>query len=150
MQPVAQPICPVSGRPCPRKLLVSGPVRQRIVDVIATRPHGVTRGQLMWLVYGEDPNGGPDSPNVVCVHIWHANKELRPQGYEITASRGRGSLYRLVKYDTQVGLPVPRTGGHQEVRRPRSKADGSRHPPRKTAREQRPPVVGARKDWHAL
>lgn len=98
---MVEPICPLSGRPCPRKLLVSGPVRQRILDVIATRPHGVTRAQLIWLVYGEDPNGGPNNPNVVCVHISNANRELRPQGYEIAATGGPGSIYYLVRTDAK-------------------------------------------------
>jgi hypothetical protein len=88
-------VCTHCGRPYPPKLVVSGPVRQRIVDVIASRPNGIARAELVWLIYGSDPNGGPDSPNVVSVIIHHANKELRRQGYEITARPGRGALYRL-------------------------------------------------------
>jgi hypothetical protein len=90
-------LCPYCGRPYPPILSVSGPVRRRIVDVIASRPNGITRPQLIQAVYGGDPNGGPLHGNVVSVLVHHANRQLRPQGYEITASRGRGGLYRLVR-----------------------------------------------------
>ena len=89
--------CPHCGRPYPPKLQVGGSVRKRIVEIIANRPNGISRPQLMWMVYGDDPNGGPLYPNVVSVLIHKANRELRPQGYEITAGRGRGALYRLVR-----------------------------------------------------
>ena len=87
--------CPECGRPHAPKLAVSGPVRQRIVNIIANRPDGITRDQLMLAVYGNDPNGGPENPNVISVLVNHANRELRPQGYEISARPGRGALYRL-------------------------------------------------------
>ena len=89
--------CPYCGRPYPPKFHINGPVRRRIVEVIANRPHGITRPQLICAVYGNDPNGGPLNANVVSVLIHKANMELRPQGYEITATKGRGGLYRLVR-----------------------------------------------------
>jgi hypothetical protein len=77
---------------------VRGPVRQRIVDLIADRPDGITRGEIIAAVYADDPNGGPDNPNVISVLIKHANAELATQGFHITpAWLGRGARYRLVK-----------------------------------------------------
>jgi hypothetical protein len=72
-------------------------VRQRIVDLIANRPDGVTRGQIMDAVYAGDLDGGPSNPNTVSVLIKHANRELAPQGYRIAPTwLGPGARYRLV------------------------------------------------------
>ena len=49
---------------------------------IANRPYGITRGELLSLVYADDVDGGPD--------IKHANAELAAQGYRIEPTwRGR-------------------------------------------------------------
>lgn len=90
-------LCPHCGRPYPPKLVVTGTVRRRIVDIIASAPDGIHRDQIIWRVYGHDPNGGPLSLNIVAVIVHHANKQLRSQGYKIEAPRGRGALYRLVR-----------------------------------------------------
>jgi hypothetical protein len=77
---------------------VHGPVRQRIVNLIANRPDGITRAEIISAVYADDPNGGPENANGIAVLIHHANKELMPQGFHITpAWRGRGARYRLVR-----------------------------------------------------
>lgn len=91
-------ICLACGRPFPPRLVVRGPVRQRIVDLIASRPDGITRGEILDLVYADDPNGGPDNPNTISVLIKHANAELAAQGWHIApAWLGRGARYRLVR-----------------------------------------------------
>jgi hypothetical protein len=73
-------------------------VRQRIVDLIANRPDGITRGELLDLVYADDPGGGPDNPNTISVLIALANKQLADQGWHIEpAWLGRGARYRLVR-----------------------------------------------------
>jgi hypothetical protein len=90
--------CPACQRPFPPRLVVHGPVRQRIVDIIADRPDGITRGEIIATVYADDPNGGPDNPNVISVLIKHANAELAAQGFRIEpAWRGRGARYRLAR-----------------------------------------------------
>ena len=75
--------CPTCRRPFPPPLFVHGPVRQRIVDATANRPDGVTRNELLDLVYADDAGGGPDNPNTISVLIKHANAELAPQGFRI-------------------------------------------------------------------
>jgi hypothetical protein len=90
--------CPTCHRPFPPRLTVHGPVRQRIVDLIANRPDGITRNEILNLAYADDPNGGPDDPNTISVLIKHANAELVTQGFRILpAWRGRGARYRLVR-----------------------------------------------------
>jgi hypothetical protein len=77
-------------------LIVCGKIRQRIVDVIANRPDGITRSEVLALVYADDPNGGPTNPNTVSVLIQRANAELAGQGFRITpAWPGHGGRYRL-------------------------------------------------------
>jgi hypothetical protein len=89
-------ICPQCRRPFPPALLVHGPVRQRIVNLIAGRPDGITRHELIALVYATDPNGGPANENVISVLVKLANEDLAGQGYRITAAHGgRGSRYQL-------------------------------------------------------
>jgi hypothetical protein len=91
-------LCPTCQRPYPPRLVVHGPVRQRIVDAIANRPDGITRGEILDLVYADDPDGGPANPNTVSVLIKHANAELAGQGFRISpAWLGRGARYRLVR-----------------------------------------------------
>jgi hypothetical protein len=46
-------ICPACQRPFPPHLIVHGPVRQRIVDAIANRPDGITRTELLDVVYAD-------------------------------------------------------------------------------------------------
>jgi len=93
-------VCPTCRRPFPPPLTVHGPVRQRVVNVIAGRPDGITRDEIMAAVYADDIDGGPDCPNVIPVLVRHANKELVPQGYQITVTwRGRGARYRLARIE---------------------------------------------------
>ena len=91
-------LCPTCRRPYPPRLVVHGPVRQRIVNLVASRPDGITRGELLDLVYADEPNGGPDNPNTISVLIKHANEELAAQGFCIEpAWLGPGARYRLVR-----------------------------------------------------
>jgi hypothetical protein len=91
-------MCPTCQRPLAPQLVVRGPVRQRIVDTVANRPDGITRGELIDIVYADDIDGGPDTPNTVSVLIHLANQQLSRQGYRIeSAWRGRGGRYRLVR-----------------------------------------------------
>lgn len=89
--------CPTCGQQLPPKLVVHGTVRQRIVDILAARPHGYTSTELMGLVYADDPDGGPDDSVALRVSIYNANKELAKHGYRIKATNpGRGARYQLV------------------------------------------------------
>jgi hypothetical protein len=91
-------ICPTCHRPLAPGLAVNGPVRQRIVDIVANRPDGITRGELIDIIYAADPNGGPSTPNTISVLVHLANQQLAQQGYRIAAAwRGRGARYGLTR-----------------------------------------------------
>jgi hypothetical protein len=99
-------ICAACGRPFEPELKVNGPVRQRVVEIIANRPGGITRAELMNALYGDRDDGGPDDPHGITVMIALANRQLRTQGYHITSARpgrggqGEGGRFRLVKIAT--------------------------------------------------
>jgi hypothetical protein len=88
-------LCPTCHRPYPPVLPVRGPVRQRIVDLIASRPDGITRREIIDLVYSGDPDGGPSNENTVSVLVKRANEDLASQGYQIRSNGGPGSRYCL-------------------------------------------------------
>ncbi len=92
-------ICPACQRPFPPALVVSGSVRQRLVNIVADRPDGIAIGDLVDQVYADDPDGGPvTAPRSVNVMIHKANKQLRAQGYQIQSMwLGRGARYHLVR-----------------------------------------------------
>ena len=101
-------ICPTCRRPFPPQLVVHGPVRQRIVDAIANRPDGITRAELLDVVYADDIDGGPENPNTVAVLIKYANAELAAQGYQIAPTwRGRGARYRLIEIQSPAAAGNP-------------------------------------------
>ena len=52
-------ICPQCRRPFPPPLVVTGSLRQRMVNILADRPDGLTVNNLVDLVYADDPDGGP-------------------------------------------------------------------------------------------
>jgi hypothetical protein len=92
-------LCPACQRPLPEALIVTGPRRQRLVNILADRPDGVPVRDLVDLVYADDPNGGPLTAQRSLNVIAHrANIQLRPQGYQIKSMwLGRGARYRLTR-----------------------------------------------------
>jgi len=82
---------------------VHGPIRQAIVDLIANRPDGVTRAEIIATVYADDIDGGPDNANTIAVLIKHANEDLKPQGFRIEPTwRDRRARYRLIRIEPRV------------------------------------------------
>ena len=87
--------CAHCGQIIPPKIIFGG-VKQRVYDFIAAHPEGVQRWQIMAAVYADDIDGGPESPNVICVHLNHMRKKLAEHGVQIHTRPGRGAVYRLV------------------------------------------------------
>lgn len=73
------------------------PVKAAIYDVIALRPDGVTRAEVMDHVYRSRQDGGPlCGKTIVSVHIGQMNKKLERLGLCIRSSMGHGAVYRLI------------------------------------------------------
>lgn len=71
-------------------------VKRRIYDAISKHPEGLNRRQVIEMVYGDDPNGGPEEMNVISVHVQKMNERLLDKGVKIASSGGPYSVYRLV------------------------------------------------------
>ena len=98
--------CPCCGLMIPPKLTVTGYVRRSILRLVSERRDGITTHELRDLIYATDPNGGPQLKSV-SANIWHLNKQLRPQGYEVSVQwRGRGAPYCLRKLDADTPRPT--------------------------------------------
>jgi hypothetical protein len=100
-------ICPACRRPFPPPLVVTGSVRQRLVNIVSSRPDGIAIGDLVDAVYADDPDGRPvTAPRSVNVMIHKANAQLAAQGYQIKSMwLGRGPRYRIVKIDAGKSEP---------------------------------------------
>jgi hypothetical protein len=108
--PIQQGVCPLCQRPYAPELFVSGPIRRRVVDIVAQRPDGITTRDLHKLVYTR----GPRHPNTIPVLIFNANKQLEHQGYAIRPMwKGRGARYHLVKCDDD---PIHESAQHRHAR----------------------------------
>jgi hypothetical protein len=109
--------CPHCKRPYPPDLMVHGPLRRRIIEILGSHPEGLTRGQLFDLAYADDPDGGPDNTKGIRVSINQINRELAPQGWQIKSDYGRGALYKLVKIDARSKQQSARNNDARAVER---------------------------------
>lgn len=74
------------------------PKQRKLYEIVRSAGQlGITCRDLMNRLYADDPDGGPDSQNVVQVHTSFANKRLKAFGFAIRGRGGHGSVYRLVK-----------------------------------------------------
>lgn len=89
--------CPTCKRPFPPEVQLSGKRRQLLYDYVARHPAGVTTAQIMDYVWNDDPNGGPNSSDIVSSMVYQINDEFsrRDFGFRLAGSGGRGSLYKL-------------------------------------------------------
>ena len=103
--PVAFPrkapeLCPCCNRPLAPALTVTGPIRNRVLDLVGRRPDGTSMGEIVGIVYMDNPNGEPEwAVNSIKTAVFNANKELKPQGYMIRARHGPGARYRLLRVE---------------------------------------------------
>lgn len=82
--------------------VLKGKSRKILDSIVRSGKRGINGEQLVGVVYGDDPNGGPlTASNCLRVLIHNANKRhLRPIGYQIKGEHtGHGAFgrYRLVK-----------------------------------------------------
>ena len=91
--------CPCCGQFIPPKVgaLDNMRVKKRIYEFIARNPQGVSRDEIMDAAYADDPDGGPESVNVISVHVLRINKILEHEGVRIQSTRGPHATYRLAR-----------------------------------------------------
>jgi hypothetical protein len=85
--------CKCCGQIIPPKIRFGGN-KQRIYECIAAHPEGVSPLQIVEHMYAHDPNGGPNTSNVIRVQISNMRKsdKLKAAGLKIVTE---GRLYYL-------------------------------------------------------
>jgi hypothetical protein len=71
------------------------PIKHRILDAVLLRP-GIDAEALRTWVWAADPDGGPEDPKVLHVHINQLNGRLRAAGAGIRIRGSRTEGYRVV------------------------------------------------------
>jgi hypothetical protein len=97
--------CPACGQTLPEKLplgLCFRGIKKRIVDVVHRAGEtGIPTDALFDRIYGEDPNGGPETGfKIIAVHVCAMNKKMKPFGLKIsskTVGRGGCGAYVISK-----------------------------------------------------
>jgi len=93
-------VCACCGHPMPEYDALSGltQAQQRIFNVLEkVGQAGITRNDLFERIYGDDPDGGPDSRNILNVQRTKMQRGLAKHGLRIVAQGGHYSLWRLEK-----------------------------------------------------
>jgi len=87
-------ICPCCGQLLiPQDHIVLPPTKKRILDVVRRHP-GIDAETLRGLVWADDPNGGPENPKAIHVHVHQLNRRLQLHGIRVRGSCSGG--YRIV------------------------------------------------------
>jgi len=79
------PICPCCGQRLIPQDLVLPPIKRRIFDAVRRHP-GIDAEALRGQVWATNPNGGPENPKVIHVHIHQLNRLLQPQRIRVRGS----------------------------------------------------------------
>lgn len=98
-------ICPCCGQAihagrAPIEALEAAPLtvaeRRLVQALVRIYPRSTTKTHLVDVLYDDDPNGGPETANlVVAVHLSRLRKKLPSYGWTIPSNRaGRGNLAR--------------------------------------------------------
>jgi hypothetical protein len=69
------PACPCFGQRLIPPGLVLPPIKRRILDAVQRRP-GINSEALRGVIWATDPNGGPENPKVLHVHVHQLNSAV--------------------------------------------------------------------------
>jgi len=83
--------CPACGQVVAPTGLHLPRVKTQIYEAVRRRP-GITPAALRDVVWGLDPNGGPESRTILHTHVSQLNTLLRPHGIEIRSAGGGYSI----------------------------------------------------------
>jgi hypothetical protein len=86
--------CPTCGQPKLTGDLLLPPVKRRIVEIVRRRP-GISAEELRTLVWS-GPDGGPENPKCLHVHVFQLNKMLAPLGLVVRGSGSGGYQMRVL------------------------------------------------------
>jgi hypothetical protein len=83
-------ICPTCHQLIPPEGLQLPPIKARIYEAVRWCP-GISAEVLRSIVW-DGPDGGPENPKVLHVHVCQLNKRLAPLGVMV---RAQGGEYRI-------------------------------------------------------
>ena len=90
--------CPHCGQLIPpRPLFANAWIKQRIYDLVARSPQGISARAVFEQVWANDPDGGPESLNCIAVHVKQMVPILTRAGVAIRSTGGPYARYHLVK-----------------------------------------------------
>lgn len=100
---MAEQVCPCCLRPLPRVFdraldrVALSPTERKIVDALSgAYPDGLSNKDIILVVYGDDPDGGPLSArNCINVHLHSIRKRIRAAGWTVGADARGGQTIRL-------------------------------------------------------
>ena len=95
-------VCQCCGHPLPTIAVESTltPLQARLYRAVKRAGRaGIDAQTLMDRVYADDPNGGPESRNILHVARKQMAPRLASHGLTIASSRGPGALWTLEKID---------------------------------------------------
>jgi hypothetical protein len=90
----AAAICPSCGRPIVPDGVRLSPTQRKILDAVQRRGEICSR-DLRYAVWGNDPDGGPESFKTLAAHVHFLNQRLSAHGLMVRAGRGAGAVYSL-------------------------------------------------------
>ncbi len=76
-------------------LFTLGAMQRRLVDVLRKAPDGIPVGRVKELLYSNDPNGGPETNNIIAVMAAQINRKMAKHGLRIRSRGGRFAIYSL-------------------------------------------------------
>jgi hypothetical protein len=94
-------ICSHCGHPLPDSGVrgVLTVQQRRLFDIVMRAGQaGITTPEIMSLLYGDDPDGGPDSLHIVSVLALQIRKRIEPFGITIVGRSGNGSGYYILPF----------------------------------------------------
>ncbi len=92
-------VCPHCGHPMPADevTLMLTPRQRQLYEIVRDAGiAGISARDILDKMYADEPNGGPDTANIISVFAHHANVRLKPFGLEISARRGPWPMWKLV------------------------------------------------------
>src|SRR6516165_1020091 len=84
-------ICSSCGQPVIPTGIRLPRIKREIFEAVRRRPN-ITAAALRDVVWGADPNGGPESRTILHVHVSQLNRLLAPYGIEIRSAGGGYSI----------------------------------------------------------
>lgn len=79
------------------KFSVLSLTERRVFDAIHKAGQaGATRSHVFGKVYGADPNGGPETLNVICVHVKNINRKIGKLKLQIRSTMGHHARYMVM------------------------------------------------------